>query len=186
MKEKKKEVSEDIKKARGYWNSLPKEHRKIWFPPTLFESTEETRTVGFLRNIRRCGGTYTADWHQYEHPGGISGSAVKALKELYEKDYVDLKEDRKNQKVTYTLNEKGIKYLARYQHNKEHPIKKSDLVSKAFASILIVLGFVSMISPDFKNTGNVIGNLTGADVTFFLSLGLMVLGGFLLFKSSKE
>ncbi len=65
--------------------------------------------------------------------------------------------------------------------------KRRKTLAQVVSSITFLLaGLFFLTFPDFTTTGNVIGNSTGTDISFFLSLGLMIIGGFLLFQSFKK
>ncbi len=77
----------------------------------------------------------------------------------------------------FTLTPKGVEFIKG---------SKKSLTARVVASIFLLAGFFFMAVPDFTTTGNVIGNSAEADISFFLSLGLMIIGGVLLFQSLKK
>lgn len=70
----------------------------------------------------------------------------------------------------------------------EEKRKDGSLVERLSAFIFLIAGFIFMVIPDFATTttGNVIGSSSGATLSFFLSLGLMIIGGVLLFINLKK
>ena len=100
----------------------------------------------------------------------------------------------------YRITRKGYKLFKEYQERiwmkeglpKELSQKdsrepeKSGLIRKVSASVFLLAGLFFMAVPDFTTTGNVIGSSTGANISFFLSLALMIIGGVLLFRSFKK
>ncbi len=89
-------------------------------------------------------------------------------------------------KKVYEITPEGTKYLARHQRDKRHSPKGTDLVGKVSSFIFLLAGLVFMTIPDLTTTGNVTGNSAGANLSFFLSSGLMVIGGVLFFISFKK
>jgi len=82
----------------------------------------------------------------------------------------------------YWLSPKG-KDLARELVNSQ---TKNSITTKVTSTIFLIAGLFFMAIPDFTTTGNVIGNSAGADISFFLSFALMIIGGALLFKSLRK
>lgn len=90
-----------------------------------------------------------------------------------------------NEKVRCRITPKGVQYLAKLQRTKKHPLD-SGLVEKLASLVFLIAGFIFLALPDFTTTGNIIGNSAGTNISFFLSLGLMIIGGVLLFQSFRK
>jgi len=89
----------------------------------------------------------------------------------------------------YTLTLKGHKIFRQIEKNRNKQRtqdSETSLASRVTASIFLVAGFIFMIIPDFTATGNIIGSNSASNLSFFLSLGLMIIGGVLLFQSFKK
>ncbi len=85
----------------------------------------------------------------------------------------------------HKLTKKGVKMM-----EDQFELTPQGLAVRVAASIFLLAGFIFMVLPDFTNiatTGNVIGTTVSTDtIIFFSSLGLMVIGGVLLFISFKK
>lgn len=75
----------------------------------------------------------------------------------------------------YTLDEHTLAF-------KKKDSSKSTLAERLTSFIFLLTGLFFLALSDFTSTGNVTGNSGFVDVSFFLSLGLMAIGGVLLFK----
>ena len=67
--------------------------------------------------------------------------------------------------------------------------KRGNLATRVSAFIFLLAGLFLMAIPDFSPTltGNFLGaSGNSADISFFIALALIILGGFLLFKSLKN
>ena len=145
--------------------------------------------LNFLRQARDqpLSEDYYADYPKHAYS--------ERLREARDKGYIKFVPDKyakkdTDQKPVYfgVLTSKGIKALARYRHRMESHDDETSLKEKIAAAVFIILGFVFMIFCDFgaTTTGNVISSSSGANLSFFLSLGLMVIGGVLLFQSFRK
>ena len=88
----------------------------------------------------------------------------------------------------YSLTMQGSK-LEREEYERQQQAMKThrvSLASRVAASIFLLAGFIFMAVPNPTTTGNAVGFGSPVDISLFLSLGLMVIGGVLLFKNLRK
>jgi hypothetical protein len=96
--------------------------------------------------------------------------------------YYDADKEKATGKDSYGLTDKGFQLGKQIRDS----VSKKSIATKVSSFIFLLVGLIFMAVHKFTATGNVIGAASSTSIPFFLSLGLMIIGGVLLFQSFKK
>jgi hypothetical protein len=171
-------VNQFLKDTR-HWgdNEIRNAQSQPKFYASLAAQADELMKIGSLPEFKGGGGYLLKGAELYIRIGR-EDRAIKKLQQIAKAD----KEEGNFERYRILTD-----FVEKYET--QHRRKRSNgggLVEKLSSFIFLLAGLFFMALPDFTTTGGFIGIGSGSTISFFLSLGLIIIGGVLFFKSFKK